>query len=275
MANCITQAQVTEKALLGMLGGTTARQMPWDNFYNLVMAQAKMLDHTTPVKTRSRQTNVTERGGRGRGAGRGGGRGRSSGRGFNRRAPRTDLVQTTVSGPNMAMKANMKFSTEEYHKLTQDQKVKLREVKGMTPWPKSTPKVVNSTTVTPAVVHPTDLEQAAGSHLRQILSNRNVQSPASDDSNQVTFNGQTYQRITNTLNVTYRVNNASRHFQHGSLIDGGANGGMSGADVIVIEETLNHADVSGLADHSVTDLPIATVAGVLTSSQGNIIGIFH
>jgi hypothetical protein len=50
---------------------------------------------------------------------------------------------------------------------------------------------------------------------------------------------------------------------------------MSGNDVRVIETTLNHADVSGLADHSVTDLPIATVAGVLSTSQGPIIGVFH
>jgi hypothetical protein len=45
--------------------------------------------------------------------------------------------------------------------------------------------------------------------------------------------------------------------------------------VQVIDLTMNHADVSGLADHAVTDLPIVTAAGVLTSSQGPIIGIFH
>jgi len=263
MANCITQAQVTEKALLGMLGGSTARQMPWDNFYNLVMAQAKMLDHTTPVKATSRQTNVTERG-----AGWGDGC-------DNNHTPWTDLVQTTVSGPNMAMKANMTFTSEEYNKLTHDQKVQFRAAKGKTPWPTSTPNIVNNTTITPTVVTNSDSDPAADSHLRQVISNRNVQTTTASDPNQVTYNGQTYQRITNTLNVTYIVNNASRHLHHGSLIDGGANGGMSGDDVRVIEETLNNADVSGLADHSVTDLPIATVAGVLTSSQGNIIGIFH
>ena len=50
---------------------------------------------------------------------------------------------------------------------------------------------------------------------------------------------------------------------------------MSGSDVRVIEQTLQSADVTGLAEHAVKDLPIATVAAVLNSSRGNIIGIFH
>ena len=50
---------------------------------------------------------------------------------------------------------------------------------------------------------------------------------------------------------------------------------MSGSDVRVLEQTLSHADVSGLAEHSVSDLPICTVAGMIKSSQGTIIGIFH
>jgi hypothetical protein len=61
----------------------------------------------------------------------------------------------------------------------------------------------------------------------------------------------------------------------GSLIDGAANGGLSGADICVLEQTLKTADVLGLAAHMVSDLPIATVAGVIQTSQGHIIGIFH
>ena len=72
--------------------------------------------------------------------------------------------------------------------------------------------------------------------------------------------------------MSYQLQNAARHTHKGSLIDGGANGGMSGNDVRVLEHTLHHAYVSGLAEHAVTDLPIVTAAGVLNSSQGNIIG---
>jgi hypothetical protein len=55
----------------------------------------------------------------------------------------------------------------------------------------------------------------------------------------------------------------------------GVNRGMSGCDVRVLEQAMNHADVSGLAEHAVTNLPIVTAADVLTSSQGPIISIFH
>ena len=75
--------------------------------------------------------------------------------------------------------------------------------------------------------------------------------------------------------MKYHVNNASTTSHNGSLIDGGANGGMSGADVRVIETTLNKADVTRLAEHSDADLSISTVAGLIESSSGPIIGVFH
>jgi hypothetical protein len=50
---------------------------------------------------------------------------------------------------------------------------------------------------------------------------------------------------------------------------------MSGCDVRVIEQSILSADVTELADHAVKDIPITTVAGVLSSSRGKNIGIFH
>ena len=74
---------------------------------------------------------------------------------------------------------------------------------------------------------------------------------------------------------TYMICNASVNNHSGTLIDGGANGGLSGSDVRVIELNLNTADILGLAAHVVIDIPIATVAAVINTVQGNIIGIFH
>jgi hypothetical protein len=109
MTNCIIQAKVTEMTILGMGTNTsTSLQMPWEHFYNLVLAQAKLYDHTTPNKSKTRETNVTERSGRGRGDGRGRGCGRyTAGRGYPppTGAPRKDFVLTTFTGPNMLMKA--------------------------------------------------------------------------------------------------------------------------------------------------------------------------
>jgi hypothetical protein len=292
MATCITQAKVTEMTLLGM-SSTSSKQMPCDSFYNLILAHAKLYDHSHASTTKTkRDANFHEQGGRGGGWGRGsggnGGRGSGSGhpapgRGSDTysRPPRADLVYTTVTGPNMVMKSNMISKPKEWSKLTPAQKSQLRAAKNLTPKPTPTPVPAQ-----PALqIHATDLQTnhvAASptvpaptkSHLLQVLSNRTVRTSGSDN-NQVTFNGQTYQRITNTVSVSYQLHHASRRIHQGSLIYGGAIGGMSGCDVRVIDLTMNHADVSGLAEHAVMDLPIVTAAGVLTSSQGPNIGIFH
>ena len=48
-----------------------------------------------------------------------------------------------------------------------------------------------------------------------------------------------------------------------SLVDCGANGGLAGEDVLLIEQTARYADVSGINDHTIEGLPIATAAGIV------------
>jgi hypothetical protein len=74
---------------------------------------------------------------------------------------------------------------------------------------------------------------------------------------QLSFGGRIY--TLSTCNVQYNL------LQHvsctsGSLIDGGANGGMSGAAGRVLAQGVGKADVSGIADKSVTNLSLSTVA---------------
>jgi hypothetical protein len=64
MSACLNQAKVTELTLLGMNSSSSTREMPWDNFYNLILSHAKLHDHSTPTKGR-RETNFTARNGRG------------------------------------------------------------------------------------------------------------------------------------------------------------------------------------------------------------------
>jgi hypothetical protein len=74
-------------------------------------------------------------------------------------------------------------------------------------------------------------------------------------------------------NMKYYLHNYIVTDNPGSLIDRGANGGFGGANVLVIEYTGTFADVTGLADHTVTDIPIATCAGKLNTTTGPIICI--
>ena len=296
MSSCIKQAQVTELAMLG-IGGSTTKTMPWDNFFKIILAHAKLIDHgkqasnNIRIQSNATQTSKPTSSGRGGGSGsRSGGRGNPSGRGNSaagrgRSTSFTERVFTTVSGPNMHLTANMKFHPDEWSKLTQSQKDKVKILRN----PSSAATAPNSINyqahVTLTDLSPPDTNnrftfsnntEIGASSLRSDLSNHaSRNTPTNSTSSQITINGQTYQRLVNTAHVKYHVNNASTKFHNGSLIDGGANGGMSGADVRVIETTFNKADVTGLAEHSVADLPISTVAGLIETSNGPIIGIFH
>jgi hypothetical protein len=80
-----------------------------------------------------------------------------------------------------------------------------------------------------------------------------------------------------TLNFcsrTYKINNVNCH-DKSALIDNGANGGLSVSDVRVIAETLSTTDVTGIADNLISNLKICTVAALIETKKGPIIGIFY
>ena len=58
-------------------------------------------------------------------------------------------------------------------------------------------------------------------------------------------------------------------------MDRGANGGIAGNDVKVIATSDRSVDIQGIDHHQVTNIKIGTVAGVITSTKGPIIGIMH
>jgi hypothetical protein len=107
--------------------------------------------------------------------------------------------------------------------------------------------------------------------IRQLLSNITARD-ASAAPYHVVIDGRTYTLA--YCDRTYSIhNNSLRH--SGSLIDGGANGGLGGSDVVVIVETLLTADVTGIANHNVQKVPVCTVAALIQTQHGPIIGIFH
>ena len=70
--------------------------------------------------------------------------------------------------------------------------------------------------------------------------------------------------------VTYIASSHTRH-RHGSLVDRGANGGIAGNDMTIIEDTGRTVNISGIDDHQLTDLKIVTAGGVVQSQHGPII----
>ena len=104
-------------------------------------------------------------------------------------------------------------------------------------------------------IDPTDIQNV----MSVSYAKRNISSHES--SRQI----QTHQRY-----VFARVNQSNHH-----LIDGGANGGLAGADMRVIHTTPRKINIVGIDDHELTGLNVVTAAALLDTQKGPIIGVFH
>ena len=115
---------------------------------------------------------------------------------------------------------------------------------------------------------------------RRVLSTKlSTPTPTTQDSDSsdkiLESDGKLYYRIKNH-NVSYHVSELKRQ-KEASLVDRGANGGFAGEDVRVLEYCYPNrmADVAGIEDHTIKDLRIGTVAGLIQTQRGPIIGIMH
>ena len=82
----------------------------------------------------------------------------------------------------------------------------------------------------------------------------------------------------NVHRIQYRFSEAAadnHRLGESSLVDRGANGGLAGEDICVIEHTLRKADISGINNHTVVGLPIVTAAGVVQTLAGPVSLILH
>ena len=109
--------------------------------------------------------------------------------------------------------------------------------------------------------------------LRRVLGSR---TPSSASPDELTINGKKYRCISVHERTSYSVSNHHASC-HGSLIDRGANGGLAGSDVRIINKDARPrlVDVSGIASHQINNLPIVTVGGVVPSQRGPVIAIMH
>jgi hypothetical protein len=82
------------------------------------------------------------------------------------------------------------------------------------------------------------------------------------------------QQSVNMAIVVYNIS-AHRSSIPQSLVDRGANGGLAGADVRVINRIHRTVDVRGIDNHQLSDIGIGTVGGVVQTSKGPAIAIMH
>ena len=84
-------------------------------------------------------------------------------------------------------------------------------------------------------------------------------------------NGKKYVQINKLM---YSINNYESA-KHASLVDRGANGGLAGSDVRVLNSTMRKVDISGIDNHQVKGLDIVTAAGVIETQKGSCIAILN
>jgi hypothetical protein len=121
---------------LGM-NHTGVKTLPWEDFYNLILVQAKMHDHTH-TKTAKYEVHSADRiaghGGRGSGSGSSGSTGGTTpgrGNGSSSASSSSEQLFAKVTSPFMVMKAVIKCTPEEWTKLTSIQIYQLRTAKGL------------------------------------------------------------------------------------------------------------------------------------------------
>ena len=68
---------------------------------------------------------------------------------------------------------------------------------------------------------------------------------------------------------TYHISDHSA-FPYGSLVDRGANGGLTGADVCVLERTARKVSVTGIDDHELPGLDIVTCVALIQMNHGKV-----
>jgi hypothetical protein len=89
-----------------------------------------------------------------------------------------------------------------------------------------------------------------------------------------TPDGRTVTQDVNNINFRCQLRNCETLLSAGSLVDGGAKGGLAGGNMRCIEMTLAKADVPGVADNDLQDLGIRAFAALIETTEGKIVGLF-
>ncbi len=264
MRSFIQSIQLTNATVarsLSITGGTPATAVSYNEYLANIIDKAAVIDDDNKANNRGKR--VVHNAGRGRR------------RIHENRHPRSAQSSGRGSGRTPS-KAG--FVTDlEYNKLTPEEKKKLYEKRkvisaapansgSVPPTSVSVPVVADAQTITTEIT--TAQTAQPGTVVRNMLSNAGSRTVASTDS--ITINGKTY-----TANVSYRVTEGNSSHT-GALIDSGANGGIFGADVLILEEDLNNLiDVTGIANNLLNGLPCSQGAAVIdTMSDGPIVFIF-
>ena len=73
---------------------------------------------------------------------------------------------------------------------------------------------------------------------------------------------------------TYKANKNATTI--GSLVDGGCNGGLAGADALILDEhSFGSVDIVGVGDNLIKDIPLCTAVALVETTTGPIMVFMH
>jgi hypothetical protein len=84
-----------------------------------------------------------------------------------------------------------------------------------------------------------------------------------------------HQYFAHVTNINYSIGQHAVGTMEYALVDRGANGGVCGDDILVLEVSERFVDVSGLAGHTVSQLQIVIAQALVTTHKGDAIATFH
>jgi hypothetical protein len=250
----------------------TSNKLPFTELYDYMLAQAHTIDAALKQTAKeTRRLHDAERSASTRSSGReGGGRGGRGGKGCGRGSGIPYIAPEKWTTMTMEERA-------EHHKKRQAAYAANKASTGPSTTEKekgvAAPQETLVDRVPTAVCVVTTLATQAppGSVIRSILASN---AKKKETESVTTPDGRVFTREVTNVNFKYQVRNYETILTTGSLVDGGANGGLAGSDMRCIEMTFAKADVSGIADNDLTDLGIGTFAALIETTEGEIIGLF-
>ena len=123
------------------------------------------------------------------------------------------------------------------------------------------------------LAHVTEHKPLSQADIRRVLSHTHKR-PGPLPEKMITIDGKRYIQA-DVHKITYNMSTGNITKSTSSLVDRGANGGMAGSDVRLLEASDRFADITGIDEHSLMNLRISTVSGVAQSHQGPVCLIMH
>src|SRR5687767_12594029 len=122
-------------------------------------------------------------------------------------------------------------------------------------------------------ISPGDLQRVLSNSMAKYTGKKGVPGKPTDKDGEITVSSKKYRQV-NMAKLAY-IASAHHGKYTGALVDQGADGGIAGEDVCIINKTGRHVDVQGIDNHQIVDIPIVTAGAVIPTQRGEVIGIFH